>query len=132
MFHCSTLLPFNPADRQQIERKRHIGNGTKYNLFNVLDIVSIIFQDGNMQFDPKSITTQFTHVFILIKSEVVQNENELSVPGYRVAVISSIDVPKFGPLLPNPPVFTDFAKLQKFLLAKRKFKYFFLKQYQLI
>lgn len=27
MFHCSTLLPFNRDDHQQIERKRHIGNG---------------------------------------------------------------------------------------------------------
>jgi hypothetical protein len=27
MFHCATLLPFNKDDLQQIERKRHIGNG---------------------------------------------------------------------------------------------------------
>jgi RAP1 GTPase activating protein 1 len=27
MFHCSTLLPFREGDPQQIERKRHIGNG---------------------------------------------------------------------------------------------------------
>lgn len=73
-----------------------------------------------MQFDPTSIRTQFTHVFILIKSEMVQNENDISVPGYRVTVTSSVDVPKFGPPLPNPPVFTDFSTLQKFLLAKRK------------
>ena len=24
MFHVSTLLPFNPKDKQQIERKRHM------------------------------------------------------------------------------------------------------------
>jgi RAP1 GTPase activating protein 1 len=28
MFHCSTLLPYKQGDAQQIERKRHIGNGT--------------------------------------------------------------------------------------------------------
>ena len=27
MFHVATLLPFVPDDDQQIERKRHIGNG---------------------------------------------------------------------------------------------------------
>ncbi|CAO3573554.1 unnamed protein product [Mortierella alpina] len=26
MFHCAPLLPFNPADRQQVERRRFIGN----------------------------------------------------------------------------------------------------------
>jgi hypothetical protein len=26
-FHCSTLLPYKSDDLQQIERKRHIGNG---------------------------------------------------------------------------------------------------------
>jgi hypothetical protein len=26
-FHCSTLLPYKNDDLQQIERKRHIGNG---------------------------------------------------------------------------------------------------------
>ena len=26
-FHVSTLLPFFPGDEQQIQRKRHIGNG---------------------------------------------------------------------------------------------------------
>lgn len=34
MFHVSTLLPYTPANRQQILRKRHIGN----------DIVTIVFQ----------------------------------------------------------------------------------------
>jgi hypothetical protein len=26
-FHVSTMLPFNEQDKQQLERKRHIGNG---------------------------------------------------------------------------------------------------------
>lgn len=36
MFHVSTLLPFTPEQRQQVERKRHVGN----------DIVNIVFVDG--------------------------------------------------------------------------------------
>ena len=29
MFHVQTYLPFNPTDKQQIQRKKHIGNGKK-------------------------------------------------------------------------------------------------------
>lgn len=32
MFHCSTLLPFKEGDIQQIERKRHVGNGKMISL----------------------------------------------------------------------------------------------------
>ena len=34
MFHVSTLLPFTDTDRQQLQRKRHVGN----------DIVAVVFQ----------------------------------------------------------------------------------------
>ena len=34
MFHVSTLLPFTETDRQQLQRKRHVGN----------DIVAVVFQ----------------------------------------------------------------------------------------
>jgi hypothetical protein len=27
VYHCTTLLPFKEGDDQQIDRKRHIGNG---------------------------------------------------------------------------------------------------------
>jgi len=36
MFHVSTLLPHNPRDPQQVERKRHIGN----------DICVIVYLDA--------------------------------------------------------------------------------------
>ena len=36
MFHVATYIPFTPEDRQQVERKRHLGN----------DIVVIVFKDG--------------------------------------------------------------------------------------
>jgi hypothetical protein len=36
MFHVSTLLPFTPNNRQQLPRKRYIGN----------DIVTVVFQVG--------------------------------------------------------------------------------------
>jgi hypothetical protein len=40
MFHVATYIPFTPEDRQQVERKRHIGN----------DIVVIVFRDGTAPF----------------------------------------------------------------------------------
>lgn len=61
MFHVSTLLP-QSADKQQVERKRHIGN----------DIVNIVFVDDPAQvltFDPSLIKSQFTRMplFSLIR-----------------------------------------------------------------
>ena len=49
MFHVSTLLPFIPDDQQQLERKRHLGN----------DVIIIIFQEGDVLFDPTPIRSHF-------------------------------------------------------------------------
>ncbi|KAL4667302.1 hypothetical protein H8959_005991 [Pygathrix nigripes] len=58
MFHVSTLLPYTPNNRQQLLRKRHIGN----------DIVTIIFQEpGALPFTPKNIRSHFQHVFIIVR-----------------------------------------------------------------
>ena len=57
-FHVSTLLPFTPNNRQQLLRKRHVGN----------DIVTIIFQEpGAKSFTPKTIRSHFQHVFIVVR-----------------------------------------------------------------
>lgn len=61
MFHVSTLLPYSRDNRQQVERKRHIGN----------DIVNIVFVDidndeqsemAHAQFNPTYIKSQFTRI----------------------------------------------------------------------
>lgn len=83
-----------------------------------LDIINIIYLDGDIEFDPTSIKTHFTHVYIVIKAENVKIKGQI-VPGYRIAISSSIEVPSFGPALPNPPVFTDMKLMQQFLCAKR-------------
>ena len=57
MFHVSTMLPYVDGDRQQLQRKRHIGN----------DVVSLVFQDGNTPFVPNMITTRFLHAYIVIQ-----------------------------------------------------------------
>lgn len=84
MFHVSTMLPYTPNNRQQVQpprralppprglrvltgppcrpqllRKRHIGN----------DIVTIIFQEpGALPFTPQNVRSHFQHVFIIVRA----------------------------------------------------------------
>lgn len=104
MFHVSTLLPFTPSNRQQLLRKRHIGN----------DIVSIVFQEpGALPFTPKSVRSHFQHVFIIVR---VHNPNTPEV-SYSVAVSRCKDVPPFGPPIPETP-FKKGPEFTDFLFAK--------------
>ncbi|KAF9113212.1 Rap1 GTPase-activating protein 2 [Mortierella sp. AM989] len=104
MYHVSTLLPFNTGDRQQIQRKRHIGN----------DIVCIVFVDGDHPFIPSTIKSQFLHIFVVI--------HPISLPdgtrGYSAAIACDDQVPQFGPPLPDPPIFRSSQELRSFLLCK--------------
>ncbi|KAF9936253.1 Rap/ran-GAP protein [Mortierella alpina] len=104
MYHVSTLLPYNTADRQQIQRKRHIGN----------DIVCIVFVDGDQPFVPNAIKSQFLHIFVVIR----QIELSDGINGYSVAIACDEQVPDFGPPLPEPPVFKTPQELRAFLLCK--------------
>ncbi|TMW51106.1 hypothetical protein DOY81_003806 [Sarcophaga bullata] len=109
MFHVSTLLPFSKDNRQQVERKRHIGN----------DIVNIVFIDQSASenidtvlptmFDPTWIKSQFTHIFAVVTK---------TQQTYRLAIFCDENVPPFGPTLPNPPEFTDVNLFREFLLVK--------------
>ncbi|KAI7867533.1 hypothetical protein BDF14DRAFT_664109 [Spinellus fusiger] len=58
-YHVSTLIPSKPGDKQQIQRKRHIGN----------DIVCIVFAEGQQPFNPAAIKSQFLHAFIVVHEE---------------------------------------------------------------
>ncbi|XP_077001490.1 GTPase-activating Rap/Ran-GAP domain-like protein 3 isoform X2 [Tamandua tetradactyla] len=104
MFHVSTMLPYSKENKQQVERKRHIGN----------DIVTIVFQEGEESspaFKPSMIRSHFTHIFALVRYDQ-QNNN------YRLKIFSEESVPLFGPPLPSPPVFTDHQEFRDFLLVK--------------
>ena len=59
MFHVSTLLPFNASDKQQLERKRHVGN----------DIVIIVFQDSDKPFQMSTLTSKQNHVVAFISPQ---------------------------------------------------------------
>ena len=104
VFHVSTLLPYTKNDRQQLQRKCHIGN----------DIVAIVFQDGETPFSPEMITSHFLHAFIVVRpinpcSSKVQ---------YQVSVTAKHDVPLFGPNLPKNFTFDKGSQFKDFLFAK--------------
>uniref|UniRef100_A0A4W5N447 Signal induced proliferation associated 1 like 1 n=1 Tax=Hucho hucho TaxID=62062 RepID=A0A4W5N447_9TELE len=105
MFHVSTLLPYTPNNKQQLLRKRHIGN----------DIVTIVFQEpGALPFTPKTICSHFQHVFIIVRVHSPCSDNTC----YSVAVTRSQDVPSFGPPIPKGVTFPKSTVFRDFLLAK--------------
>lgn len=83
MFHVSTLLPYSKTERQQLERKRHIGN----------DIVTIVFQETETLFNPECIASQFLHVYL-----VVTPLNEQGTK-FKVSIIQRDTVPLFRPII---------------------------------
>lgn len=105
MFHVSTMLPFTPNNRQQLLRKRHIGN----------DIVTVVFQEpGALPFTPKSIRSQFQHVFVIVRVVNPCSDNT----HYRVAVSRSKEVPVFGPPIRPNAYYSRGKNFADFLLAK--------------
>ncbi|PRP76271.1 hypothetical protein PROFUN_07793 [Planoprotostelium fungivorum] len=104
MFHVSTLLPHFPADPQQVEKKRHIGN----------DIVVIIFNEADEPFDPSIMRSEYNNVYVFIQP--------VKEPGiatrYGVTVASKGGTPPFGPLLTSPPIYQKNSAFRNFLLTK--------------
>jgi RAP1 GTPase activating protein 1 len=102
MFHVSTLLPHSKIERQQLERKRHIGN----------DIVAIIFQETETPFNPECIASQFLHVYLLI--------TPLDTHGtrYKVSVVQRDSVPTFGPVINHSNTFHYDNIFKQWLLTK--------------
>ncbi|KAI8881369.1 hypothetical protein K501DRAFT_189170, partial [Backusella circina FSU 941] len=106
VFHVAPLMPSsNISDKQHVFRKKHIGNE--------IDIVCIIFIQGNQTFNPKAIRSQFLHVYIIVRPEITNGKR-----CWRVEVIRSKNVSNFGPVLPSPPVFDNPDQLKAFLILK--------------
>eukprot|EP01119_Soliformovum_irregulare_P007511 TRINITY_DN1994_c3_g1_i3.p1 TRINITY_DN1994_c3_g1~~TRINITY_DN1994_c3_g1_i3.p1 ORF type:complete len:775 (-),score=157.70 TRINITY_DN1994_c3_g1_i3:37-2361(-) len=104
MFHVCTMLPFQLEDKQRVERKRHIGN----------DVVVLVFLEGDQTFDPIVLTSQFNHVFIVVKKEGMVDD----VPMYRMAIANKPMVRPYAPFLPEHPVFMKGPPFRRFLLTK--------------
>lgn len=111
----------------QLQRKRHIGN----------DIVAVVYQEGQTPFLSDAIKSHFLHCFLVVRRiqakndteetsyQVSQEQSHFSSSSRQQMTISSSytrstiffflqvsvtareDVPFFGPVLPDPPIFTD-------------------------
>ncbi|XP_074653894.1 GTPase-activating Rap/Ran-GAP domain-like protein 3 isoform X3 [Tubulanus polymorphus] len=105
MFHVSTMLPYSKENKQQVERKRHVGN----------DIVNIVFlvcgEDQTPTWRPSMMKTHFTHIYALVTHDPESDS-------FRLNVYSEESVPLFGPPLPSPPVFYNHQEFRDFLLVK--------------
>jgi RAP1 GTPase activating protein 1 len=114
MLHVSTMLPFTKGDKQQVERKRHIGN----------DIVVIVFNESETPFSPAVMTSDYNSIFhgidliILDIYAVVQPIVSQGQTKYRLGFASKHGVPPFGPLLNAPSEFSSGETFRKFLLTK--------------
>ena len=102
MFHVSTLLPHSKIERQQLERKRHIGN----------DIVAIIFQEKETKFNPEWITSQFLHVYLVVSP--IDDE----ATQFQVSMIYRDSVPTFGPNNNSSHRFQCDSNFKNWLLTK--------------
>jgi RAP1 GTPase activating protein 1 len=102
MFHVSTLLPHSKSERQQLERKRHIGN----------DIVAIVFQETDTPFNPECITSQFLHVYLIVTPLDDQGTQ------YKVAVVHRDTVPSFGPSIFHSKIFQCDHSFKNWMLTK--------------
>ncbi|XP_064794109.1 rap1 GTPase-activating protein 2b isoform X2 [Oncorhynchus masou masou] len=104
MFHISTKLPYTEGDRQQLQRKRHIGN----------DIVGVVFQEEATPFVADMIASNFLHAFILVQVDNPCTQQTT----YKVSVTAREGVPSFGPPLPSPAVFKKGPEFREYLLTK--------------
>lgn len=102
MFHVSTLLPHSKSERQQLERKRHIGN----------DIVAIVFQETQTNFNPECIASQFLHVYLVIAP--LDNDGTQ----FKVSVVHRDSVPSFGPSFNHSASFNCDYTFKQWLLTK--------------
>lgn len=107
MFHVSSLLPFDPDCKQQLERKRHIGN----------DVVCIIFVEDASSFDPTCLTTNFTYVYIVIAPDVEMTK-QTGKTHYKIAVASRKGTRSFGPRLHHPATFEKNDMFSQYLFTK--------------
>ncbi|XP_061675003.1 rap1 GTPase-activating protein 2 [Syngnathoides biaculeatus] len=108
LFHVATKLPFTEGDPQQLQRKRHIGN----------DIVALVYQEGPTPFLADAIQSHFLHCFIVVRRVPSGKTDDTGRTAYQISVTAREDVPLFGPVLPDPPIFTDHCQLREFLLTK--------------
>lgn len=99
MFHVANMLPFSKDNPQQVERKRHIGN----------DIVNIVFQEEDDEFDPTCFLSQMSHIYASVTYRTEQD-------AYLLRVFNEEAVPPYGPEISGE--YTDHDHFRRVLLVK--------------
>jgi len=95
MFHVSTYLPFDSANEQQLERKRHLGN----------DVCLIIYLDSSEispKFNPDIMCSQVNQVFVVCHPVMSPKTGKKAI---YVNIANKKGVPLYHPFLPSPPIF---------------------------
>lgn len=107
IFHVSTWLPFDPHNRQQLEKKRHIGN----------DLAVLVFQESSeAPYRPAELSSRMIHTVILVRPVKLRDQ-----PGetwYRMAVVSKQDMPAFGPPIENYCIFKKGKAFRELLFQR--------------
>jgi hypothetical protein len=84
IFHVITKMPTKESDKQQIDKKRHVGN----------DYVHIVWSDNDShEYDPGTITSHFNDVQVVIYP-LRKTQKGL----FLIQIFSKEKVPLFGPL----------------------------------
>ncbi|KJE92437.1 hypothetical protein CAOG_03414 [Capsaspora owczarzaki ATCC 30864] len=88
MFHVATMLPYGAVDKQQLQRKRHIGN----------DVCVIVYHESKQPYCPSLIKSQFNHVVLVVRPETSPPpEVAAAAPNksfYHVDVAAKLEVPQ--------------------------------------
>ncbi|EAX97564.1 Rap/ran-GAP family protein [Trichomonas vaginalis G3] len=82
MFHTAPLLPNDEGDKQQIYKKRHIGN----------DNVHIVWSHHSQDYNMQTITSQFNDALVIVYP--VLGDDKI----FRVSVLQKDETQMFGPL----------------------------------
>ncbi|EDR29535.1 rap GTPase-activating protein, putative [Entamoeba dispar SAW760] len=113
MFHVAPLIPCNNNDEQSLERKRFVGN----------DVVVVVFKEQLNKddlFKPETMTSHFTHVYIVVTPSITTNNNN----SYKISVVSKDCVQPFPPFLvpshtqPILPVLAHGPQARQFFMQK--------------
>lgn len=107
MLHVAPLLPFDKLNPQQLHKKRHVGN----------DIVVIIFCEGDDQFSPEVLTSNYNHVFLLVRPVPDDPSGRKRPTHYQIAHASVRGVKPFRPYLPKEGLIPA-SELRAWLLTK--------------
>jgi len=106
MYHVSTLLPFDPQDKEKLQRSRMINN----------DICMIIYSEGPPAYQADTMTGSVSHCYVVVSPVRAGGK----VTGFRVSSCCKDYVSSYGPPIPDYvfQIDKDDELLRNFLLTK--------------